>query len=183
MGSQRPHLHPLRPAHRRHPTCAPPQEPHTRTSHPHPPRRATRHRQPSLRTLQLQLQQRRQDTRRVPRVASQPPASQLDTPTKAPESPTDRLSGANLTSQTCTQSERLRRVAVGLWGWGGLFPGVVGKGFCVAGYFVVVMFGVCAGQACWCLFLLAVFVCLCVGVLVVCVRVCGVCCVYVCSMV
>lgn len=54
-------------------------------------------------------------------------------------------------------------------GVGGLFPGVIGKCFCVGGYFVVVMFGVCAGQACWCLFSLAVFVCLCVGVLVACV--------------
>nr|DAN35006.1 MAG TPA: hypothetical protein [Bacteriophage sp.] len=75
-----------------------------------------------------------------------------------------------------TRSGRLR------WG-GGLFPGVSGVCFCVAGYFVVVIFGVCAGRACWCLLSLAVFACLCVGVLVACVRVCVGGCVYVCSVV
>nr|DAF05526.1 MAG TPA: hypothetical protein [Caudoviricetes sp.] len=40
----------------------------------------------------------------------------------------------------------------------GVSPGVSGVCFSVCGYFVVVMFGVCAGQACWCLFSLAVFV-------------------------
>nr|DAS72009.1 MAG TPA: hypothetical protein [Caudoviricetes sp.] len=58
------------------------------------------------------------------------------------------------------------------WG-GGLSPGVSGVCFSSAGYFVVVIFGVCAGQACWCLFSLAVFVCLCVGVLVACACVCA----------
>nr|DAM73093.1 MAG TPA: hypothetical protein [Caudoviricetes sp.] len=48
-------------------------------------------------------------------------------------------------------------------GVGGLSPGVAGKGFCVAGYFAGVMFGVCAGQACLCLFS---SLCLCVCVLV-----------------
>lgn len=75
-------------------------------------------------------------------------------------------------SVTCSGSASLRRVAVGSGGWGGLSPGVIGKGFLVAGYFGVVIFGVCAGQACLCLFSLAVFACLCVGVLVACVRVC-----------
>nr|DAM54204.1 MAG TPA: chitin synthase regulator [Caudoviricetes sp.] len=52
--------------------------------------------------------------------------SQVDTPTKAPESPTDRLSGANLTSQTCTQCQRLRRVAVGKRPAGGYPLGLLG---------------------------------------------------------
>ena len=53
------------------------------------------------------------------------------TPTKAPESPTDRLSGANLTSQTCTQCQRLRRVAVGKRPAGGYPLGLLGKVFCL----------------------------------------------------
>nr|DAK45676.1 MAG TPA: hypothetical protein [Caudoviricetes sp.] len=68
------------------------------------------------------------------------------------------------------------------WG-GGLSPGVVGVCFSARGYFVVVIFGVCAGRACCVLFVLVVFVC-CVGcVLVACVCVCVGGCVYVCSMV
>nr|DAV54714.1 MAG TPA: hypothetical protein [Caudoviricetes sp.] len=39
----------------------------------------------------------------------------------------------------------------------GVSPGVSGVCFLVAGYFGVVMFVVCAGQARWCLFSLAVF--------------------------
>nr|DAK85167.1 MAG TPA: hypothetical protein [Caudoviricetes sp.] len=54
----------------------------------------------------------------------------------------------------------------------GLSPGVVGVCFSSRGYFVVVIFGVCAGLSCWCLLPLAVFACLCVGVLVVCACVC-----------
>nr|DAK22622.1 MAG TPA: hypothetical protein [Caudoviricetes sp.] len=68
-------------------------------------------------------------------------------------------------------------------GVGGLFPGVVGKGFCVGGYFAVVMFGVCAGQGVGCGSLGLVFVWLCGCVLVVCARVCVGVGVYVCSMV
>nr|DAI20970.1 MAG TPA: hypothetical protein [Caudoviricetes sp.] len=74
------------------------------------------------------------------------------------------------------------------WG-GGLSPGVAGVCFSVCGYFAVVIFGVSAGRACCVLFCVVVFACLCVGVLVACVRVCVlVCvlcwlCVYVCSMV
>nr|DAO81978.1 MAG TPA: hypothetical protein [Caudoviricetes sp.] len=54
----------------------------------------------------------------------------------------------------------------------GVSPGVPGVCFLVSGYFVVVIFGVCAGQVCCVLFCLAVFVLCCVGVLVACVRVC-----------
>lgn len=57
------------------------------------------------------------------------------------------------------------------WG-GGLSLGVAGKGFLVGGYFVVVVFGVCAGWGVGCVFVVLVFAC-CVGcVLVACVRVC-----------
>nr|DAO55319.1 MAG TPA: hypothetical protein [Caudoviricetes sp.] len=55
----------------------------------------------------------------------------------------------------------------------GVSPGLPGVCFSVCGYFGVVIFAVCAGQACWCLFSLAVFVCLCVGVLVACACVCA----------
>nr|DAF51306.1 MAG TPA: hypothetical protein [Siphoviridae sp. ctRGj11] len=56
-----------------------------------------------------------------------------------------------------TRSGRLR------WG-GGLSPGLPGVCFSVCGYFVVVMFGVCAGQG--------VGLCLCVLCLCVVVVVC-----------